>query len=601
MKRSGRLLYQRLLTYVRPYWRVFAVAIVGMVLTGATEPLLPALMKPLLDGSFASKDPSTIYWVPAALVGLFLLRGAFTFVTSYALSWVSNQVVLDLRNAMFGRLLKLPTRYFDEHSSGELISKVAYDVSNVHGAATTVVTILVRDSLAVIGLLGWLLYLNWQLTLLTLVIAPGVALVIKLTGRRLRRMTVESMRAMGHITHVLEESIAGQKVVKIFGAHDYEARRFGRANQAMRGYNMRQTIAAAVTTPMVQFFASIAVAIIMAMAISQSASEHFTVGEFVSFITAMLMLLAPLKHLADINAPLQRGLAAAESVFTLLDEVTEEDTGKLDIGRSRGRISYERVGFGYPGSARAAVDDVDLELKSGETVALVGPSGGGKTTLVNLLPRFYNPTRGRILLDGQDVANVSLSSLRRNIAMVSQDVVLFNDTVAANIAYGAMAGASHEAIERAAAMAHALEYIREMPEGFGTPVGENGMRLSGGQRQRLAIARAFLKDAPILILDEATSALDSESERYVQAALATLMHGRTTLVIAHRLSTVERADRIVVLSRGRIVESGKHDELLEREGLYAKLYRIQFAEIGGTAEREQAPGSGRALRLGESA
>jgi subfamily B ATP-binding cassette protein MsbA len=396
-------------------------------------------------------------------------------------------------------------------------------------------------------------------------------------------MSVQSMKAMGDVTHVLEESIECQKVVKIFGGQGFEARRFERANELMRGYNMRQTIAASVTGPMVQLFAAVAVAIIISVAIQQSADNRFTVGEFVSFITAMLMLLNPLKHLSDVNAPLQRGLASAESVFTLLDEPPEHDTGTVDVGRARGHIAYEGVAFAYPGATRDALEDIDLQVEPGQTVALVGPSGGGKSTLVNLLPRFYPPSRGRILLDGHDLGSIRLESLRRNIAMVSQDVVLFNDTVAANIAYGGMSGASTEAIERAAVMAHALDFIREMPEGFDTLVGENGVRLSGGQRQRLAIARAFLKDAPVLILDEATSSLDSESERHIQAALATLMQGRTTLVIAHRLSTIERADRIVVLSRGRMVEAGTHAELIGRDGLYARLHRIQFAEAGESA------------------
>jgi subfamily B ATP-binding cassette protein MsbA len=584
-QQTSRELYLRLLGYVRPYWTAFALAVVGMVLTAATEPMFPALMKPLLDGSFVKKDPAVLFWVPVALIGLFLVRGVLTYFTSYALAWVSNRMVVDLRNDMFRRLLALPTRYFDNHSSGEVISKVAYDVAGVNAAATSVLTVALRDSLAVAGLLAWLLYLNWQLTLVTLIIAPGVAVVIKLTSRRLRRMSLESMRLMGEVTHVLEESIECHKVVKIFGGQPYEARRFDRANQLMRGFNMRQTIAASVTAPMVQMFAAVALAIIISIAIKQSAAEQFTVGEFVSFITAMLMLLTPIKHLSDINAPLQRGLASAESVFGLMDEPPEQDEGRIELGRARGEIRYEGVSFAYPNSSRGALEDISLDVAPGQTVALVGPSGAGKTTLVNLLPRFYAVTSGRIVLDGHDIGDLTLASLRANVALVSQDVVLFNDSVAANIAYGAMGRVPQEAIERAAAMAHALDFIREMPQGFDTLIGENGVRLSGGQRQRLAIARAFLKDAPVLILDEATSSLDSESERHIQAALAELMQGRTTLVIAHRLSTVERADRIVAMSRGRIVESGTHAELLARDGLYARLYRIQFDE---SAERESA-------------
>ncbi len=573
-------LYLRLLGYVRPYWKFFALSVIGMILTAATEPMFPALMKPLLDGSFVNKDTSVMIWVPLALIGLFLVRGALTYVTSYALAWVSNRLTLDLRNEMFRRLLALPTPYFDNHSSGELLSKISNDVSGVNAAGINVLTVVLRDTFTVIGLMAWLFYLNWALTLITLVIAPGVAIVIKLTSKRLRRMSMESMRVLGEMIHVLEEAIECHKVVKIFGGQDYEAKRFHHANQQMRGYNMRQTIAASLTAPMVQLFAAVALAVIIGVAIHQSASEQFTVGGFVSFITAMLMLLSPLKHLSDVNAPLQRGLASAESVFALMDEAVEQDDGTATLGRARGHIQYENVGFRYTGGARDALEDISLDIAPGQTVALVGPSGAGKTTVVNLLPRFYRATRGRILLDGVDINDLKLAALRDNVALVSQDVTLFNDTVAANIAYGSMGSASPQAIEQAATMAHALEYIKEMPQGFDTLIGENGVRLSGGQRQRLAIARAFLKDAPVLILDEATSSLDSESERFIQAALATLMRGRTTLVIAHRLSTVERADRIVAMSRGRIVESGTHQELLAREGLYARLYRIQFEEFG---------------------
>lgn len=576
---SSHALYFRLLRYVRPYWRVFALSILAMTLTAMTEPLFPALMKPLLDGSFVNKDAANPYLIPLALIGIFLVRGVLSYMGSYTLAWVSNHIVQDLRNAMFRRLLQLPVRYYDNQSSGTLISKIAYDVNGVTSAATSVLTVLVRDSVTVVGLLGWLFWLNWKLTLITFLIIPGIALAIKVFSKRLRSMSVGSMKAMGQITHSLEESIGGHRVVKIFGGQTAEAERFDRANQALRGFNMRQTIAASSTVPITQMFAAFALAIIISLSIQESASGEFTVGSFVSFITAMLMLLTPLKHLADVNAPIQRGLASAESVFELIDETPEPDHGREEIARARGDLRFENVGLTYFGATRAALDGISLAVAPGETVALVGSSGGGKTSLVNLVPRFYQPSTGRILLDGHDLQELRLASLRSNIALVSQDVVLFNDTVAGNIAYGAMRAASRTQIEEAARAAHALEFILEMPQGFDTLIGENGVKLSGGQRQRLAIARALLKDAPVLILDEATSALDSESERHVQAALATLMQGRTTIVIAHRLSTIEHADRIAVLSRGRIAEIGAHAELLARNGLYARLYRIQFAEL----------------------
>lgn len=574
---SSRELYFRLLTYVKPYWKVFSLSILLMAASAATEPLFPALMKPLLDGSFGGKNPSSYgpLSLPLMIVGIFLLRGVLGFLADYSLSWVSNKVVLDMRNDMFRRLVQLPTTFFDNQSSGVVMSRVAYDVTGVTGAATGVLTTLIKDSLAVVGLLGWMFYLNWTLSLVALLMVPCVALAVKAFSSRLRETSRAVQRAMGSIMHVLEETVEAHKVVKIFGGQSYEAKRFEKVSGEQRGQAMRQTIASSALGPIVQVIASLALAVIITVAVQQSAQGGATVGDFVSFITAMLMLLAPMKRLTDVNAPLQRGLAAAESVFALIDEPAEDDSGHIQLGRAVGTVEFTGVKLRYPGSSRDALDGIDLVLRPGETVALVGTSGSGKTTVANLLPRFYRPTGGHILVDGHDIDSLTLDSLRANIALVSQDVVLFNDTVAANIAYGLKAEITSEALVSAAKAAHALEFIELLPDGFKTFVGENGVKLSGGQRQRLAIARAIMKNAPILILDEATSALDSESERHVQAALDELMKGRTTLVVAHRLSTIEHANRIVVMDQGRIVESGTHHDLLALDGAYASFYRMQ--------------------------
>ena len=570
-------LYRRLLAYVRPYWKAFVLAIATMVVTAATEPLFPALMKPMLDKGFNNAEHNDLYLIPLAIIGIFLVRGVFGYIASYLMSWVSNRVICDLRQAMFERIVRLPTGYLHDNPSSRLITRVASDVNGVASASTSVISTLLRDSLSVVGLLVWLLYLNWKLTLLMSIIAPVMAFVTRKFSKRLRKTSQEAQAVTAHMLQVLQETIEGHKVVKIYGGETQEINRFSRINNELRRYGVRQTVAAAASVPIVQLFASIAVALVVYVALLQSSSNQTTVGGFVSFITAMLMLLAPLKHLADINAPLQRGLAAAESVFTLLDEKPEDDSGSYDLGRAKGALHLDQVRFRYPGVEKEALAGVSHSIAPGQTVALVGPSGSGKTTLANLLPRFYHPTAGTIAMDSRDLETVTLASLRRNIALVSQDVVLFDDTVAANIAYGSGETVTRSEVEAAAQAAYAHDFIMAMPQGYDTPIGENGVRLSGGQRQRLAIARALLKDAPLLILDEATSALDSESERQVQAALERLMENRTTLVIAHRLSTIERADIIVVMEQGQVVEQGSHTELLGREGLYAKLYRMQYA------------------------
>jgi len=573
---SSRALYQRLLTWVKPHWRVFGLAIVGMVLTAATEPMFPALMKYLLDNGFAAPDRREQILIPLAMIAIFVFRGLATYVSGYAMAWVAAQVVMDLRRDMFRRLLTLPTRFYDDQSTGALISKVAYDVTNVTQAATGVLTTIIRDTLTVLGLLGFLLYLDWRLTLIALTVGPFIFGVIRVFSKRLRAASRKGYAAMGLITHILEEAVGAHKVVKIFGGQKYEQARFHEATNVYRRATMREAAAAAATVPLTQIAASISVAVITYLALVQSAQNQTTVGMFISFITALLMLLAPVKRLTDVNAPLQRGLAAAESVFAVLDQLAEDDSGRVVLGRARGEVRFEAVHFTYPGAPRPALQAIDLVIPAGQTVALVGASGSGKTTLAALIPRFYHASAGRLLVDGHHLETLTLESLRANIALVSQDVVLFNDTVRANIAYGLAAGASEDEIIAAAKAANAWDFIQQMDHGLDTEVGENGVKLSGGQRQRLAIARAFLKNAPILILDEATSALDSESERQIQAALDTLIQGRTTVVIAHRLSTIEKADQIVVLGQGQVLEQGRHGELLARDGAYARLHRLQY-------------------------
>ena len=570
---SERVLLARLFRYVRPHWRVFALGVVAMMLTGSTETALPAIMQHLLDDGFGGKgNPQLMWTAPLMIIGLFVGRGMFTFTMNYAMNEVSNSVLYDLRKQMFDRLVQMPVSYFSTHSAGTIIARLVNDVQNVTQSLASVLVIMVRDTCVILGLLGWLLYLNWQLTMIAFVLIPMVALAVGAFSRRMRRLSGEQLRYTGELTSVVGEAIHGNPVIKVYAGQEHERSRFAAASRQLQGFARRMTVASSLLVPITQVMAAVAVSLVIALALYQSQQDRTTVGGFVSFLTAMLMILNPLKHLADVNGQLQRAFAAADAVFHFIDEPIENDHGTQEIERAKGALRFEGVRFGYEGSTSLALKGIDLEIKPGETVALVGGSGGGKTTLANLLPRFYSVTDGRILLDDIPIESLKLESLRRQIAWVSQQVMLFNDTIANNVAYGSRRGASEADVRAALDAAYLTEFVASLPDGINTMIGDNGIRLSGGQRQRLSIARALLKNAPILVLDEATSALDNESERFVQAALDKLMHGQTTLIIAHRLSTIEKADRILVLDDGRIVESGTHAELIELGGLYARLH-----------------------------
>ena len=570
---SERVLLARLFRYVRPHWRVFALGVVAMMLTGSTETALPAIMQHLLDDGFGGKgNPQLMWTAPLMIIGLFVGRGMFTFTMNYAMNEVSNSVLYDLRKQMFDRLVQMPVSYFSTHSAGTIIARLVNDVQNVTQSLASVLVIMVRDTCVILGLLGWLLYLNWQLTMIAFVLIPMVALAVGAFSRRMRRLSGEQLRYTGELTSVVGEAIHGNPVIKVYAGQEHERSRFAAASRQLQGFARRMTVASSLLVPITQVMAAVAVSLVIALALYQSQQDRTTVGGFVSFLTAMLMILNPLKHLADVNGQLQRAFAAADAVFHFIDEPIENDHGTQEIERANGALRFEGVRFGYEGSTSLALKGIDLEIKAGETVALVGGSGGGKTTLANLIPRFYSVTDGRILLDDIPIESLKLESLRRQIAWVSQQVMLFNDTIANNVAYGSRRGASEADVRAALDAAYLTEFVASLPDGINTMIGDNGIRLSGGQRQRLSIARALLKNAPILVLDEATSALDNESERFVQAALDKLMHGQTTLIIAHRLSTIEKADRILVLDDGRIVESGTHAELIELGGLYARLH-----------------------------
>ena len=585
MNAQDRTALNRLIAYLKPHIGLIIGSLLAMALVAGAETSIPALMKPLLDRGFTGQLNSKLWQIPVFLVGLALVRSLAQFLSNYLLTRVINAVLLKLREQMFQTLLHARTSFFQKNSASNLINAVVFEVNNVLSIMGGMLISLVRDSLTVIGLMGYLIYLNWKLTLVVLIIFPIIALIMSRINRRLRALNREQQTLTSELAYIVEESTAGYKIVKVHGAEDYEIGRFMEKAQRLRQFSLKSAVAGGLNQPITQLIASMALSIVLVIALMQSAAEGTTVGGFAAFITAMMLVISPLKHLADINQPLQRGLTAAEMIFDLMDQPFEEDEDRRQnmksLDQAKGAIRFEDVGFSYQQEVgrKDALTGVNLSINPGEVVAFVGPSGGGKSTLVNLLPRFFKPTQGHIYLDDIPLEDILLADLRKQIAFVSQDVILFNDSIAANVAYGAVGeeGVDRGRVMEALQAANLGSLINDLPEGIDSLVGDNGNRLSGGQRQRLAIARAIYKNAPILILDEATSALDSESERQVQDALERLMAGRTTLVIAHRLSTIEHADRIVVLEHGRVVENGSHEELIQRDGLYANLHRIQFS------------------------
>ena len=575
---KNKQLYLRLLQEIKPYWKVLIISVISLVLLSATEAAFATILEKMIDKIFVAKDQFYMHAIPAALVGIALIRGIMSFASTASISWVAQIVIMNLRNKMYDRLIYAPIQFYKDNASGKIISKITFDTAQIRSVASNTLIILTRDTFTIAFLILLMFYYSWQLTIITFISFPAIALAVTTVSKRMRRLNKELQSSMGDLTATLEESISGHKVVKIFNGYDYETKRFRSLSNWLRRYANKVKVASAASVASVEIIISVALAAIIYIAGNSAISNNsFTAGQFTAFFTAMGLMFPPIKRLTKLNESIQKGLAASASIFELIDTPIEPKSAKHAKEITRGNIEFKNICFSYKNSEDKAISNVSFSIKAGETVALVGQSGSGKTTIASLLPRFYELEQGTILIDEMDIAELDLKALRNSISLVSQDVVLFNDTVGANIAYGPLKSEKgNNAIVSAAVAANAMEFIKKMPNGIDTLIGENGAKISGGQRQRLAIARAILKDAPILILDEATSALDTESEYKVQAALENLQKGRTTLVIAHRLSTIENADRIIVLEKGKIVEQGTHQELLKKQGHYFKLHNTQF-------------------------
>ena len=585
MNIQDRQILLRLLAYLRPHYKLFIAAILTTVVVAASETSIPALMKPLLDDGFTGKMNHTLWAIPFMLVGLALARSLSQYLSNYMLTKITSNILLTLRKQMFSRIMYARADFYLQSTASKLINAIVFEVGNALSVLGSVLINFIRDLLTVIGLLGYLLYLNWQLTLIVLAIFPLVAFISKKINQRLRILNREQQVLTNDLSYIVEESAGGHKLVKLHAGQLYEMNRFMWRSKKLYQFAMKSSVAAGMNQPLTQLIASTALSVDLVVALIQSSSQGTTVGEFAAFITAMMLIISPIKRVADIGQPLQRGFTAAEMVFSLIDQELESDPEKQDqeviLEVAKGKIQFEDVTFHYGQGevGSAALESINLTIEPGEVIALVGPSGAGKTTLANLLPRFLRPSTGHIYIDDIDLQNLRLKDLRRQIAFVGQDIMLFNDSIAVNVAYGKTAEQiDRKKVQEALEVANLAEMVSELPHGIDTIIGDNGNQFSGGQRQRLAIARAIYKNAPILILDEATSALDSESERKVQAAMDRLMAGRTTIVIAHRLSTIEHANRIAVMEKGRIVELGPHSQLITKEGLYARLYNLQFLE-----------------------